>query len=118
MRKDILKEFAEKHNMELVTQEAGFGEIVTGFIPKHSHMFISIDGGLAKTKPKSAYQHCDILAIKGSGVKAKEELVKWIEDLNQKNVQVKQFKNVGRERHLEENGRTQNVLTTLNNGGM
>lgn len=88
MKKDVLSEFGLKHNLKLITQEAGFGQIVTGFIPINSHMFINIGHSLVTTIPKSAYQHSNIFAIIGSGIKAKSELIKWIKTIDNNNLYI------------------------------
>lgn len=87
-RRDILKEFGERHNLELVTQKAGFNLTVTGFIPKDHFMYVSLDEEIAKNKPQNAYPHCDIFAIVGKGLKAKGELIKWVKAIENPNLNV------------------------------
>lgn len=115
VKKDILNEFMTTHDLRLVTQECGFGEIVTGFIPRKGFMFLNLDKELSKTKPITAYQHCDILAIKGVGIKAKEGLVNWIQELNKNNIKVISLENEGNERQIQETGKTKYVLSLINN---
>lgn len=83
-KRDLLEDFCEEHNLKVVTQTAGFGIVVTGFIPKDGFMFIDIDEELAKTKPSNAYPHCNIFAIVGKGLRAKGELIKWIKEIQNK----------------------------------
>lgn len=90
---NILRRFELKHKLKLVTQEAGFGQVVTGFIPITNHMFLNLSEDLTKSKPKDAYENCNILAVKGSDRQSYKELSNWIEALNQRNVKVHVFKN-------------------------
>lgn len=113
MKKDVLSEFATKHDLRLTTQECGFGEIVTGFIPRKGHMFLSIDKNLANTKPSNAYSHCDILAIKGSGIQAKQELTNWINQINKLGLELRKYENQGNERQIQETGKTKYMLSII-----
>ena len=110
-RRDILKEFGERYNLELVTQKAGFGITVTGFIPKDHFMFISIDEEIAKSKPQNAYPYCDIFAIVGGGLRAKGELIKWVKSIDTSKLHVSILENNNTGRQALETGTKTYVLT-------
>jgi hypothetical protein len=110
-RRNLLEEFGEKHNLELVTQKAGFGITVTGFIPKDHFIFVSMDEQIARNKPKNAYPHCDIFAIVGGGLRAKGELIKWIKSLDTSNLHVSIVNNNNTGRQALETGTKTYVLT-------
>lgn len=113
MKKDVLKEFERKHNLTLVTQQAGFGEIVTGFIPINNHMYVTLDKELAKSKPNTAYSHCDILAIKGKGMEAKHELTKWINSINEHDVEIRKIRNENKGMQFKVTGNVDFVLSIV-----
>lgn len=85
MKKNIIKDFEKRFNLVLITQEAGFGKVVTGLIPKDHDMFIEFDKSIGD-KPEEAYQYCDILAIQDSGIQAKCKLSKWLKSIDDKNL--------------------------------
>ena len=79
-----LKKFGKDNGLALVTQCAGFGELVTGFIK--GHMYINLSDNVLELapKPEDAYQHCDILAVRvfdRDFDKANEVLYNWISKL-------------------------------------
>lgn len=114
MKRDILSTFELKHNLKLITQEAGFGQVVTGFIPKDSHMFIQVDDNLTQVSPESAYKHSNILAVIGSGFKAKGELIKWLKAINDNDLYVSKISIDDNSRQAQEMG---NEIYTLKQVG-
>lgn len=115
MGKDInrvIRNFEREHGVKCVTQECGFGEIVTGFIK--GWMYVSVDDNLVNTKTKNAYSHSDIFAVKVIGddvQKSKVELCEWINNLKDKQVAIRGFYNGYEGVQEQECGKVTYILT-------
>lgn len=104
----IIKKFEKEFNVKFVIQEAGYEEIVCGFVKGWT--YISYNKNICSCIPKKAYSHSNILAINYDNQKDIDDLSNWCNEIMKNKCVLRAYENNYKGIQLQECGRITYVL--------